>query len=350
MYWIIGGFIFLLLLPQIAKIYQEQTFYRFNQERLAKIKSVNVHQEVENEDGSIDVQLLALDELLLHAKVYPHKKPRGIVQLIHGVLEHKGRYEDFCRYLNSQGYVVVISDTRGHGHSINQKYPHVMMQTVDELIFDQVVVTRFIKEYYPNLPFSLFGHSLGSMIARIYLQNYDDEIDHLILTGTVTPYPLAPIGVFIAQIVVFYFGKSGHNALLNVLNPGKNDTLDWISYNLDNLDRIAKDPLCQFRLTNSGMLTMFKINAQLKKIAKFQCKNPDLKILSASGIDDTLITGGKKGLAKSLDTLKKIGYHNITNLVYPEMKHEVIQEKNRLQVYQDIVVFIKNNLESEVKQ
>ena len=57
-----------------------------------------------------------------------------------------------------------------------------------------MLVTRFIKERYPNLPLNLFGHSLGSMIARIYLQNYDDEIEHLILTGTVTPYPLAPVG------------------------------------------------------------------------------------------------------------------------------------------------------------
>ena len=349
MYWIIGLIVFLLLLPQIVATYQEQIFYRLNQERLAKTKSVNVRHEVENEDGSIDVQLLALDGLLLHAKVYPRENPKGIVQLIHGVLEHKGRYDDFCRYLNAQGYVVVISDTRGHGDSTNQKYPHVMMQTVDELIFDQVLVTRFIKERYPNLPLSLFGHSLGSMIARIYLQNYDDEIEHLILTGTVTPYPLAPVGVFLARIVVFYFGKSGHSALLNALNPGKNDTLDWISYNLDNLDRIAKDPLCQVRLTNSGMLTMFTINTRLKEIAKFQCKNPDLKILSATGVDDTLITGGEKGLAESLDTLKKIGYHNITNLVYPEMKHEVIQEKNRLQVYQDIVAFIENKLKTEVK-
>ena len=62
-----------------------------------------------------------------------------------------------------------------------------------------------------------------------------------------------------------------------------------------------------------------------------------------------MITGGEKGLTESLETLKKIGYHHITNLVYPEMKHEVIQEKNRLQVYQDIVAFIENNLQTEVK-
>lgn len=331
----------LILLPQFVARNQQQKYNKLKTRQATRQKEIRATVIDTADDGVETIRLTTTDSFVLTAKLYPVNQPKALVQMIHGVLEHKGRYEDFIRYLNKQGYAVIISDTRGHGESTNPKYPHISMDLVDELVDDQVLISHYIKQRFPKKELYLFGHSLGSMIARNYLQKHDKEIQKLALTGTVMPYPLAPVGVFLARIIVFYFGKYGHNALLNLLNPAKGDQLDWISYNPKNLDAIAKDPLCQHRLTNIGILTMFDINARLKQVQRFDCQNPHLQILSATGIDDTLITGGEKGLEETMSILREIGYSDITNIVYPDMKHEVLQEENKQQVYQDIVDFFE---------
>lgn len=341
-FWIILFVVLILLLiPQFVANNQQKQYNKLKHRQQTRQKEIRATIIDTSDEGIETIRLTTIDSFVLTAKHYPVDNPKALVQIIHGVLEHKGRYEDFIHFLNQQGYAVIISDTRGHGESINPKYPHVSMDLVDELVDDQVYISRYMKQRYPKKELYLFGHSLGSMIARNYLQKHDNEIQKLALTGTVMPYPLAPVGVFLARIIVFYFGKYGHNTLLNLLNPAKGDQLDWISYNPANLDAIAKDPLCQHRLTNIGILTMFDINARLKQVHQFDCQNPHLQILSATGIDDTLITGGEKGLEETMSILREIGYSDITNIVYPDMKHEVLQEENKQQVYQDIVDFFE---------
>lgn len=341
-FWIILFVVLILLLiPQFVANNQQKQYNKLKHRQATRQKEIRATIIDTSDEGIETIRLTTIDSFVLTAKLYPVDNPKALVQIIHGVLEHKGRYEDFIHFLNQQGYAVIISDTRGHGESINPKYPHVSMDLVDELVDDQVYISHYMKQRYPKKELYLFGHSLGSMIARNYLQKHDNEIQKLALTGTVMPYPLAPVGVFLSRIIVFYFGKYGHNALLNLLNPAKGDQLDWISYNKANLDAIAKDPLCQHRLTNIGILTMFDINARLKQVHQFDCQNPHLQILSATGIDDTLITGGEKGLEETMSILREIGYSDITNIVYPDMKHEVLQEENKQQVYQDIVDFFE---------
>jgi alpha-beta hydrolase superfamily lysophospholipase len=104
---------------------------------------------------------------------------------------------------------------------------------------------------------------------------------------------------------------------------------------------MAKDPLCYKAFQNEGLMTVMEADFELKKIHKYQCKNPELKILSVSGKDDP-VTGGTKGLADTVKTLKKIGYRDIKVIEYPGMMHEILNEEDPSPVYRDILDFLEN--------
>lgn len=284
-----------------------------------------------------ELVLKAKDGLELSVAVAGIENPRALVQLIHGAVEHKERYYDFMKFLNASGFAAVISDNRGHGKSVNASYPLGCMDGYEMMIEDQMVLTRYIKSLYPGKDLHLFGHSFGSLLARCYLQRHDDEIRKLALSGTVNYIPAVPLGILTGKMVIALAGKAGVNKLLNNMGMnGKDDS--WVSASEENLKAYRNDPLCQYPYSNSAIMTIFEADRSLHQYEKYQCKNRDLSILSVSGVDDP-VTGGTKGLEDTVRTLRRIGYHDITNKVYQGMKHEVLNECNHMEVYRDVVDF-----------
>ncbi len=115
--------------------------------------------------------LQSTDNYTLHLKIFDHPTPKAVVKIIHGMTERKERFEDFAEFLSKNGYNVVIADMRGHG-----QYAPILSHIADKdgaklLIEDEIVIRNWIKSEYPNLPIILFGHSMGSIIARKILQN-----------------------------------------------------------------------------------------------------------------------------------------------------------------------------------
>jgi len=284
------------------------------------------------------INLTAYDGLKLSAAVFRAKETRGLVQIIHGAKEHKERYYDFIEFLNENGFTVVISDNRGHGKSVNDRYPLGFMDGVDKIIDDQLIITNYIKDLYPDKNLHLFGHSLGSLFARCYIQEHDEKIKKLVLSGTANYVPGVNFGIIAGKIFTSFSGKHGYSKILNSLSSNKKDD-SWISVSQSNLEAYRKDPLCQFDYQNSATLTIFEADSNMHQFEKYLCKNPHLEILSVSGEEDP-ITGGDKGLKDSILSLKKAGYRNIINKVYPGMKHEVLNEENNSIVYNDIVAFL----------
>jgi alpha-beta hydrolase superfamily lysophospholipase len=278
------------------------------------------------------------DGLLLSTAIFEAEKPKAMIQIIHGAKEHKERYYDFITYLTEHGYHVIISDTRGHGASINDAFPLGYMDGFSSLIEDQYTITTFIKQQYPCLPLYLIGHSLGSIIARGYLQKHDTAIEKLILIGTANYIPIVPLGMLLGKGITTMFNKHGYNKLLGYLNFDKGDDT-WISASQTNLIRYRKDPLCQFTYQNNAIVTIFEADYNLKQYRKYNCLNPTLPILSLSGQEDP-ITGGKKGLLDTIKTLHKIGYYSITYKEYPHMRHEILNEDDKHLVYQDILTWL----------
>ena len=135
------------------------------------------------------------DSLPLSCCAYlPEGEPKGIFQIVHGMCEYKERYDDFMRFLAENGLIAAAHDHRGHGKSVKEEADLGWFgdKKARAVVEDAVLVTRKLKERYPNLPVTLFGHSMGSMVVRCYIQNYDDEIDRLIVCGSPSKIRLRP--------------------------------------------------------------------------------------------------------------------------------------------------------------
>ncbi len=286
-----------------------------------------------------EVTLKAKDGLMLSVAVFEVKAPKAMIQIIHGAKEHKERYYDFAQYLNKMGYAVIISDLRGHGKSVNANYPLGHFDSVDQLVEDQHLVSLYMKAHYSSLrKLVILGHSLGSTIARAYLQKYEDEIAKLVLSGTVPPNPQAGLALKAYPLHRMFKGKMGKSKKLMAL-AGLN-TDDWVCSDPAILDAYRKDPLCAgCEYTVTAMDTIFNLALEIQKTEKFPGKNKKLSILNISGSADP-VTGGEEGLASSIADLNKYGYTDVQNIVYEGMKHEVLNEPEKEKVYADVVKFI----------
>ena len=281
----------------------------------------------------------ATDGLLLACTLFPCEHPKGMIQMIHGAKEHKERYYDFCEFLQENGYAVLISDIRGHGASLNEKYTLGYMDGLALLIKDQRVLTAYLKEQYPEVPLHMFGHSFGSLIARKYMQKYDDELASVSMSGTANYVTIVKPGMAYGNLMMKFDGERGHHPFMMKL--GDKDDDSWIAYNPKVLEAYRKDPLCSgYKYTNRAVLTIWEADRELKNYKGYECKNPKLPILSITGVDDP-VSGFEKGLRDTVKNLKRVGYKDIRTIVYPEMKHEVLNEAGNEKVYEDVRLFLE---------
>lgn len=319
----------ILLVPQIYYLIGEGRYRSFNVGskffKRKTIKKVDFYEEV---------YITNTDGFDLFVRILSCENPKGIIQILHGVAEHSGNYMDFAKYLNENGYIVAVSDHRGHGKSISTAYPNGYMKRTEEIVDDEIMLAKFMKERYPDLDYYLLGHSMGSMLARLFLRKNDKLIDKLILTGTVPVNKAAGLGVFFYNFVNFYLTDRGESKLIDSIVGAKG--LDFISYDEENIRIKSKDPLRIFNYRRGYSKTLIEINKKLGQKSSYQLENPDLKIYNMVGEDD-IITKGEKGVASSIKYLKDLGYKNISNKVYEGMKHEILNEANRKEVYQDIL-------------
>lgn len=279
------------------------------------------------------------DSLKISAASAETDNPKAVVQIVHGLKEHKKRYYDFAEYLKNNGYTVYMSDNRGHGFSVNDEYPLSFMADIHLLVKDQYEITKYIKSKHKNIPLYMIGHSYGSMVARTYLQNYDAEIDKLVLSGTVAYNYFVNIGLIIGRIINTIKGEKGSSIILQSF--ADNDDISWVCSNPETMAQYKSDPFCTgYKYMNISIYNIFKGMKELHNVSAYKCNNPELKILSISGEKDP-VTKGKKGIADSISTLNRIGYKNIENIVYKDMLHEVLNEVNKEQVYKDVLNFLE---------
>lgn len=286
------------------------------------------------------LELTAVDGLQLSTVLFEAECTTALVQIIHGAQEHKGRYYELAEFLRIHGYTVIISDIRGHGESISKDIPQGYMDSLEQIIADQKLISDTIKDLYPGKPLYLFGHSMGSLFARCYLQVHDNEIEKLILSGTVDYRSIVKVGVLLTKLFTLISGKHGHSRLLDHLLGinGKDDS--WVSVNVTNREKRRSDPHFFTSYKNAGSLTIATANLYQRAFDRFNCQNPDLKILSITGEHDT-ITGGPRGLEDSMKALVKAGYKNIESKIYKGLRHEIIHEEEKKTVFLDLINFFQ---------
>ena len=291
------------------------------------------------------------DDTILYCNIYEVENPIAIVQIVHGMMEYQERYLEFAKFLNNYGFSVITSDIRGHGKNCLPKNLGYMGEIKQDkaLVLDQISITNYIKETYKDIDIYLFGHSMGTMISRNIIQNYDNLYKKVLLTGAPAPQGIASLGLLVAKTIKLFKGSYHKSKLLQELSTGSFSKAvpnyktknDWLSYNEENVEKYNNDSLCGFPFTTSGYIGLFKILVNLGKPRLYKVYNKELPILLLSGKDDPC-TLGTKGIIKSIKVLQKAGYIYINAKTYDNMRHEILNEKNKDEVYNDILKFFRS--------
>ena len=295
-----------------------------------------------------ELSLKSVDGYTLSLAIYEAREPRAIIQFVHGMEEYKDRYEPFLEYLSKEGFICVISDLRGHGKSA-PRISHISNKYGDRLLVDdQRVIRNYIEKTYTKLPVYLFGHSMGSIIARVMMQKDGKRYEKVVLSGYVNPNPVAGMGKCLTKLVTVFKGPKGHSKFITGLAVGAfNKTienprtkLDWLSYNEANVDKYIADPLCGVEFTLGSYYALMALLAKMDKAKKYSSVNPQTPIMLAGGEDDPC-TGFEKGREASKLLLERAGYRNITQKTFKHMRHEILNEKGNQAVYEDIYRFFR---------
>lgn len=299
----------------------------------------------------------------IHAlKWVPQGDVKAIIQIAHGMSEYIGRYDEFANYLASNKYIVCGNDHLGHGQSVSSpdKYGYFSESNGwQNLVQDMYTLSKMMKNEYPELPYIIIGHSMGSFLARQYTATYGEDLSGAIYTGTSGGSLFIDIAIKQCQkhieekgplakgddIDKFAFGKYNKKAY-----PRHSD-YDWLSRDTDEVDKYINDPLCGIVFTYGGFLDLFSL---LKQVSgkKWAVKIPvDLPIYLFSGNMDP-VGNYSHGVVKVVDWLSSTMHKNITIKFYEDGRHEMLNEINKKFVYKDTLKWINktiDNLEVEEK-
>ena len=248
--------------------------------------------------------------------------------------------------LNPDGYACVICDLRGHGETVEKKEDLGWLGKggMKALVDDVHYVTDWIKAKYPGLPCFLFGHSMGSMVVRSYLKKYDRDIDGLIVCGSPSKNPAAGLGDFLAGCIGLIRGQRYRSEFLANLCTGNNDKKfaadgvknAWLSTNLANVQAYNNDPLCGFVFTVNGYRNgLFRLMKDIYSPDGWNVTKPDLPVHFIAGAEDPCIISLKK-FSQAVSFLRGRGYREVTSKVYPGMRHEILNETGREDVWRDV--------------
>lgn len=278
------------------------------------------------------------------------KDPIGIVQLIHGMGEHTGRYENIATYLNTKGFIVYGDDHRGHGETAGtvDKIGYIGKDGFNKIVEDEKYITDIIKKKYPNLPNFICAHSFGSFITQEYLNRYSKDIEGVILCGSAMQKGLGPIIGRIVSTTQMIFGLEKKrdyfidNIVGNMFNKKEEEggSSWWLTSDESEIKKMEKDKFCNNVLTVNFYYYMFKGFKYLYTKNKNKNIRKDIPIFIIAGGADPV---GKYGEAvKELaDYYKSLGLEHISLKIYEGKKHELFNELDRDMIYNDIFTWLK---------
>lgn len=280
---------------------------------------------------------------------------KGIVQLVHGMNEYKERYIPFMEYLAVNGYLTVIHDHRGHGQSI--KSPDDLGYMYEggyvALVKDTHDITKETKAYAKaltgrDLPFVLFGHSMGSMVVRCYLRKFDKDIDKLMVVGCPSEKAGMKIGIMLIRLMEKFKGERFRSKFISGLVMGAYEKRfakeklphSWVNSDPEEVKKYNADPLCNFCFTLNAYENLVKLTMLTYKEGGFIPGNAELPIRFYSGLDDPCAIS-EKAFKKAMDYLKRQGYKHVAGKMYYGMRHEILNEPAKKRVLEEMLRFIE---------
>lgn len=296
------------------------------------------------------VIIQARDGYQLDVHIFKVENAKAVIQIIHGMEEHQERYENFIKTLNDNGFIVVSSDLRGHGMNCEDLGYFKDKKGYKELIFDQKTITQYIKENFKNLDIYIFAHSFGTIITRVLLQSDSKEYQKVVLSGYPNYQVGAHFGIIISNVIQMIHGAKYKSKLLSSLsidpfnkcikNP-KTD-FDWVCANEETVQQYIDDPYCGIGFTCSAFNDLYHLVIRMHKAKLYKEVNKNISILLLRGDKDPC-TGFDKGAKDSYEILKKAGFKDIQYITYPNMRHEILAEKDNDIVYKNTLDFFNDN-------
>lgn len=277
-------------------------------------------------------------------------KPKAAVQIMHGAAEHALRYERFAKHLNHHGYVVYADDHRGHGKTARD-LSRAGIAGVDGwngMIQDEKQLTDIIKKENPGLPLFLFGHSMGSFMGQRYIQHWGTELKGAILSGStghaIIPPQALPMMEQAAAGDLFNQVPQGPGlfaALNQPFEPAKTP-FDWLSRDEGEVKKYIDDPWCGFAFSNGMTLEMARGMVDMLLLENQDRVPKTLPLLLVSGELDPV--GANNGVWALGERYKELGIKDVQVILYPQGRHEMLNEINRDEVQHDVTQWLEEHL------
>ena len=282
----------------------------------------------------------------------PGIAPAGIVQIVHGMSEHVERYDEFARYLVSRGYIVCANDHIGHGESVADPSEWGCLPSVGgkEVLINDVHELRktVASRYARQTPYIMFGHSMGSFIVRAYLARFAEGLAAAVICGTgQQPLLLSKFGNLVARRIAASKGDAYKSTFLDGLGAGSfakkidnpRTEFDWISTDDAVVDAYIADESCGVMFSAGGYATLTDLTGEVVTAAAAGAVPADLALLFIAGALDPVGDMGK-GVERAVEQYRRAGVETVDLKLYEGMRHEILNEPGRAEVYADVADWI----------
>ncbi len=292
----------------------------------------------------------------IHGIVWrPETDVKAVLQICHGMVEYIDRYNDFAQYLAERGVCVVGHDHLGHGKSV-QSEEHLGF--FHESHGNKYVITdihrlrRMTEKDYAGVPYFMMGHSMGSFLLRQYLTMRAEGLAGAIIMGTgYMPHGLLTAGQMVCRTIAAVKGWQYRSEFMNQLGMGgynkqfepSESTKDWITSDEEMRKKYEADPLCSFTFTVNGYYQMFEGMKVLTKKNAMDKIPGSLPVLFVSGAEDPVGSNGE-GVARVFRKYEQAGIQDVKMKLYPKSRHEILNESNRKQVYEDLYQWMDDRI------
>jgi alpha-beta hydrolase superfamily lysophospholipase len=276
---------------------------------------------------------------------------RAVVQINHGLAEHAARYERFADHLATHGFHVYAHDHRGHGDTRAPDAPPGMFARengAEKVLADVLAIHDLIADEHPRLPVIVFGHSMGGLIALNFVQRHSRRVaGAAIWNANFSAGPAERLARLLLQWERFRLGSDMPSRLLPKLTfqawarqiPGRLTEFDWLSRDKAEVDAYIADPLCGWDASVSMWRDIFDLIFHGADDHHLANVRTDLPIHLVGGDRDPATAGGKA--VRDLDArLRRLGFPRVTSCIYPDTRHESLNEVNRETVMADFVEWV----------
>ncbi|MDX5686289.1 alpha/beta hydrolase [Clostridioides difficile] len=283
------------------------------------------------------------------------KKPKAVIQIAHGMAETAQRYETFAKVLTKNGYIVYINDHRGHGKTakIIENVGHLAEKEGFRcLVEDMYTLTNIIKKENEDLPIYLFGHSMGSFASQRYIMDYSNNLSGLILCGSNGKQGiiLNLAHLIINREIKKYGRRSKSNKINNLIFGGEiirrneKTKFDWLSRDKEQVEKYINDPFCGVVCSCGFFYDLVQGLKEIEDKENLKKVPLDIPIYIISGDKDPIGKNGK-GVLRLRDRYIKLGVKDVTCKFYKDGRHELLNEINREEVFEDIICWLNNKIE-----